>query len=84
MFSTLLRAGITLLLSAPLLWLHLYVAEPLVDQLDAMAAEGSPFAGWLATFAQWFAVIVLLSLVIWVVADAVAQRDIAAGGTGRF
>ena len=80
MFSTYLRAGITLLLAAPLLWLHQFIAEPLVAELETMARPDSPLIDWLLTFVEWFALIVLLSLVIWVVAAAVEQRQTVGGG----
>jgi len=53
--------------------------QPIINIIDGFGVEESQHAEWLATTVEWMPLVVLLSLIVLVVAAAVAHRD-ATGG----
>lgn len=74
----LLRAAITFAISPVLIWIWMQPMDSLIETIEEFGVEESSHPEWLTYTAEYFPLIVLLSLIIWVVAAAVQHR----GATG--
>lgn len=77
MFSVLLRAAITFLVAPILIFVWAMGMNPLIDAIADFGVADSRHVEWLGATVDWLALVVLLSLVIWVVAAALEHRGVA-------
>ena len=75
MFAVLLRASITFIVAPFLIYFWMQGMGPLIDVIDGFGVEESSHASWLTSTVEWLPLIVLLSLIIWIIAAAVTQRN---------
>ena len=80
MFSTYLRAGITLLVAPICIWVWQQVMTPAMELMHELARPDSPMPGYFELVIMWITPLVLFSLVIWVVTAALLQRQATPGG----
>lgn len=75
MFAIILRAAVTLLIAAPAIWAWREMMSPALEELAGIAGEDATTVGYLTNAVEWFALVALLMILVYIVVGAIEERQ---------